>query len=378
MKKSQILIAIFVTILIAGCFDFNFLKTEKSKNTQNKKPQMPPATVNVIVAKKADNKMIFEYPAKLESLQEVIVTPKVSGTIIKQNFKAGDKVKQGDVLFIVEPDKFEAVYDIANAAIIQAESAYKNAKSEMERVKRLFSQNAISQKEYDNALAKFEVASASIASAKASAKAAKLDLSYTKIKAPFSGVVSENLVDVGSFVVAGNTKLVKLSDIDTINARFYISDVANLKRINNLTNKNWVQLDSNATLITNNGNVKGSVNFIDNTVDENTGSVLAKAEFKNENLQLLAGSFAKISIDGFIQKDSFLLPQIAIKQDVVSPYVLIAKDNKVVKKPIQIIFETSENAIINSGLEEGDQIIINNFNKIRIGANVKVENKENK
>ncbi|OPA71779.1 efflux transporter periplasmic adaptor subunit [Campylobacter pinnipediorum subsp. caledonicus] len=378
MKKTQILIAIFVTIFIAGCFDFNFLKTEKSKNTQNKKPQMPPATVNVIVAKKADNKMIFEYPAKLESLQEVIVTPKVSGTIIKQNFKAGDKVKQGDVLFIVEPDKFEAVYDIANAAIIQAESAYKNAKSEMERVKRLFSQNAISQKEYDNALAKLEVASASIASAKANAKAAKLDLSYTKIKAPFSGVVSENLVDVGSFVAAGNTKLVKLSDIDTINARFYISDVANLKRINNLTNKNWVQLDSNATLITNNGNVKGSLNFIDNTVDENTGSVLAKAEFKNENLQLLAGSFAKISLDGLIQKNSFLLPQIAIKQDVVSPYVLVAKDNKVTKKPIQIIFETSENAIINSGLEEGDQIIINNFNKIGIGATVKVENKENK
>ncbi|WP_233144811.1 efflux RND transporter periplasmic adaptor subunit [Campylobacter pinnipediorum] len=378
MKKSQILIAIFVTILIAGCFDFNSSKTEQDKNAQSKKSQMPIATVDVVVAKKADNKMIFQYPAKLESLQEVIITPKVSGTIIKQNFKAGDKVKQGDVLFVIEPDKFEALYDIANAAIIQAESAYKNAKNEMERVEKLLSQKAISQKEYDNALAKFEAASASIASAKANAKSAKLDLSYTKIKAPFSGVVSENLVDVGSFVVAGNTQLVKLSDIDTINARFYISDVANLKRINNLTNKNWVQLDSNATLITNNGNIKGSLSFIDNTVDENTGSVLAKAEFKNENLQLLAGSFAKISLDGFIQKDSFLLPQIAIKQDVVSPYVLVAKDNKVIKKPIQIIFETSENAIINSGLEEGDQIIINNFNKIRIGANVKVENKENK
>ncbi|AQW85249.1 efflux RND transporter periplasmic adaptor subunit [Campylobacter pinnipediorum] len=378
MKKLQILIAIFVTILIAGCFDFNSSKTEQDKNAQSKKPQMPIATVDVIVAKKTDNKMIFQYPAKLESLQEVMITPKVSGTIIKQNFKAGDKVKQGDVLFVIEPDKFEALYDIANAAIIQAESAYKNAKNEMERVEKLLSQKAISQKEYDNALAKFEAASASIASAKANAKSAKLDLSYTKIKAPFSGVVSENLVDVGSFVVAGNTQLVKLSDIDTINARFYISDVANLKRINNLTNKNWVQLDSNATLITNNGNIKGSLSFIDNTVDENTGSVLAKAEFKNENLQLLAGSFAKISLDGFIQKDSFLLPQIAIKQDVVSPYVLVAKDNKVIKKPIQIIFETSENAIINSGLEEGDQIIINNFNKIRIGANVKVENKENK
>ncbi|OPA80774.1 efflux transporter periplasmic adaptor subunit [Campylobacter pinnipediorum subsp. pinnipediorum] len=378
MKKLQILIAIFVTIFIAGCFDFNSSKTEQDKNAQSKKPQMPPATVDVVVAKKADNKMIFQYPAKLESLQEVMITPKVSGTIIKQNFKAGDKVKQGDVLFVIEPDKFEALYDIANAAIIQAESAYKNAKNEMERVEKLLSQKAISQKEYDNALAKFEAASASIASAKANAKSAKLDLSYTKIKAPFSGVVSENLVDVGSFVVAGNTQLVKLSDIDTINARFYISDVANLKRINNLTNKNWVQLDSNATLITNNGNIKGSLSFIDNTVDENTGSVLAKAEFKNENLQLLAGSFAKISLDGFIQKDSFLLPQIAIKQDVVSPYVLVAKDNKVIKKPIQIIFETSENAIINSGLEEGDQIIINNFNKIRIGANVKVENKENK
>lgn len=379
MKKYiSLATALLVAGIFTGCDLVDNLLGKNNKAQQNTgQPAQQIVSVDAMVAKKADNKMNFEYPTKLESPQDVIITPKVSGTLLKQNFKAGDKVKTGDILFIIEPDMFEASYEVANASILSAEAALKSATSEFERIKKLYSQKSVSQKEYDNALANYESARAAIASAKANAKTAKLNLSYTKVIAPFDGVVGENLNDVGSYIIAGQTQLVRLSKINPVEARYYIADSANLKRLDNLAQKSWEQLNSEATLNVDGYEFKGKVTFIDNLVDVNTGSVLAKAEFKNEDGMLLPGTFGKLIMVGFVQKNSFLIPQIAIKQDAVSAYVLVAKDGKVAKKQVKIVYQTSSNAIVTDGLDDGDIIILNNFNKIGVGAGVKAEFKEN-
>lgn len=370
---GKIALAGLLAVFFGGCDLF-----EKKQQASQVQQQMPPAQVDVIAAKKANNPMSFEYPARLESTQDVVLTPKVSGTLTAQNFKAGDYVKQGDVLFVIEKDKFNANYEVAKATIAQAQASLKSAKNEVERVKKLYSQSATSQKEYDAAVSNYENAAASLASAKANAKLAELDLEYSEVKAPFSGVVGENLVDVGAYVSSGSAQLVRLSKTDVVEARFYIADSANLDRISNLENSTWVQLDTNATLLLNGEKFSGNVKFIDNLVDTNTGSVLAKAEFKNDSGKLLPGSFAKILMDGFMQKDSFLLPQIAIKQDTTSAYVLVAKDGKVAKKPIKIAYQTSMNAIVSSGIDDGDLVILNNFSKIGVGAPVNATIKDGK
>lgn len=371
-KLYKFLFLISTLFIFGGCFD-----SKKDDNAKQSKPaQMPPISVDVMVAKKGDNPMSFEYPARLESMQDIVIVPKVSGAIVEQKFKPGDSVKGGDVLFVIEKDRFLANYDVANAKVEQALALQKSSKNEMDRILKLYSQKAISQKEYDNALANYQNANASLSSAKANLKLAKLDLEHTEIKAPFSGVVGENLVDVGTYVNASSTNLVRLSKIDVVNARYYIADSANLLRVSSLEGSSWEQVNQDAKLILNGEEFIGKVKFIDSVIDVNTASVLAKAEFKNTSNKLLPGTFAKVVMSGFVQKDSFLLPQIAIKQDAVSAYVLVDQDTKVVKKQVKIVYQTSDKAIISEGLNDGDKIILNNFNKIRLGANVKAEIRE--
>ncbi|WP_169754711.1 efflux RND transporter periplasmic adaptor subunit [Campylobacter curvus] len=377
-KLTNLSLALVAALFFTGCLDdLNIFKKDKAQAAAS---AMPPAQVDVVVAKKGDYPMSFNYPARIQSEQDVIIKPKVSGTLLKQNFKAGDTVKEGQVLFVIDPEKYQATYESSKASIAQAEANLKNAKNEMERVKKLFAQKALSQKEYDSALAAYESADATLKSAVASTKNAKLDLGYTNVTAPFSGVVGENLVDVGAYIAAGSTELVRLTKIDPIDVRFYISDIDELNRAKNIDQNSWEQINKEAILTVDGQNFEGKVKFIDSTVDVNSGGVLAKAEFENKDGKLLPGVFARISMNGFVQKDSFAIPQVAILQDTVSPYVYLVKDGKVVKKSIKIIYQTVTEAYVKEGLEEGDVIILNNFKKIGPGSSVQpdTQGKENK
>ncbi|WP_169784450.1 efflux RND transporter periplasmic adaptor subunit [Campylobacter curvus] len=377
-KLTNLSLALAVAVFFTGCLDdLNIFKKDKAQAAAS---AMPAAHVDVVVAKKGDYPMSFNYPARIQSEQDVIIKPKVSGTLLKQNFKAGDTVKEGQVLFVIDPEKYQATYESLKASIAQAEANLKNAKNEMERVKKLFAQKALSQKEYDSALATYESADAALKSAVASTKSAKLDLGYTNVTAPFSGVVGENLVDVGAYIAAGSTELVRLTKIDPIDVRFYISDIDELNRAKNIDQNSWEQINKEAILTVDGQNFEGKVKFIDSTVDVNSGGVLAKAEFENKDGKLLPGVFARISMNGFVQKDSFAIPQVAILQDTVSPYIYLVKDGKVVKKSIKIIYQTVTEAYVKEGLEEGDVIILNNFKKIGPGSNVEpdTQGKENK
>ena len=377
-KLTNLSLALAVAVFFTGCLDdLNIFKKDKAQAAAS---AMPPAQVDVVVAKKGDYPMSFNYPARIQSEQDVIIKPKVSGTLLKQNFKAGDTVKEGQVLFVIDPEKYQATYESSKASIAQAEANLKNAKNEMERVKKLFAQKALSQKDYDSALATYESADATLKSAVASTKSAKLDLGYTNVTAPFSGMVGENLVDVGAYIAAGSTELVRLTKIDPIDVRFYISDIDELNRAKNIDQNSWEQINKEAILTVDGQNFEGKVKFIDSTVDVNSGGVLAKAEFENKDGKLLPGVFARISMNGFVQKDSFAIPQVAILQDTVSPYVYLVKDGKVVKKSIKIIYQTVTEAYVKEGLEEGDVIILNNFKKIGPGSSVQpdTQGKENK
>ena len=377
-KLTNLSLALAVAVFFTGCLDdLNIFKKDKAQAVAS---AMPPAQVDVVVAKKGDYPMSFNYPARIQSEQDVIIKPKVSGTLLKQNFKAGDTVKEGQVLFVIDPEKYQATYESSKASIAQAEANLKNAKNEMERVKKLFAQKALSQKDYDSALATYESADATLKSAVASTKSAKLDLGYTNVTAPFSGMVGENLVDVGAYIAAGSTELVRLTKIDPIDVRFYISDIDELNRAKNIDQNSWEQINKEAILTVDGQNFEGKVKFIDSTVDVNSGGVLAKAEFENKDGKLLPGVVARISMNGFVQKDSFAIPQVAILQDTVSPYVYLVKDGKVVKKSIKIIYQTVTEAYVKEGLEEGDVIILNNFKKIGPGSSVQpdTQGKENK
>ena len=363
-------VLLLASLLFTACFDDNDKKGAAAAGQQR---QMPPSKVDVFVAKKSDVPISFDYTATLTSQQDVIIYPKVSGTITKQFFKPGDNVKAGDKLFLIDPEKYQASYDALEAAIGVANANLKNAQTEFNRISNLYKKNAVSQKEYDAAVSALEIANANLLSARANAKNAKIDLGYTSIIAPFDGVLGDNLVDVGSLVVANTTQLVRLTKINPIEAHFHISDVDNLNRVKMQESSLWVQTNSDAVLKVGPGEFDGKVNFIDNVVNTNMGSVLAKAEFNNDEGKLLPGMFGHVTMGGFYQKDGFKIPQVALQQTDVKTYVLVVADGKVASKDVKVTYQTKDAAVVSQGLNENDKIILNNFLKIGVGAPVEID-----
>lgn len=370
MRNFKTLSVLLLTsLLFTACFD----EKDKKSAAAGQQRQMPPSKVDVFVAKKSNVPISFDYTATLTSQQDVIIYPKVSGTIIKQFFKPGDSVKAGDKLFLIDPEKYQAGYDALEAAIGVANANLKNAKTEFNRISNLYKKNAVSQKDYDAAVSALEIANANLLSARANAKNAKIDLSYTSITAPFDGVLGDNLADVGSLVVANSTRLVRLTKINPIEAHFYISDVDNLNRVKMQESSLWVQTNSGAALKVGSEEFSGKVNFIDNVVNTNMGSVLAKAEFNNDDGKLLPGMFGHVKMDGFYQKDGFKIPQVALQQTDVKTYVLVVAEGKVASKDVKITYQTKDAAVVSEGLNENDKIILNNFLKIGVGAPVEID-----
>ncbi|WP_107956228.1 efflux RND transporter periplasmic adaptor subunit [Campylobacter concisus] len=363
--KSALVLSVAV-LFLSGCF-------ENKENKAAAGRQMPLSHVDIFIAQKTDVPISFDYTATVTSSQDVIIYPKVGGTIIKQFFKPGSKVKAGDKLFLIDPEKYQASFDSLDAAVGVANANLKNAETEFKRISALYKKNAVSQKDYDAAVAAYDIANANLVSAKANLKNAKIDLGYTTITAPFDGVVGDNQVDVGSLVIANQTKLVRLTKINPIEAEFYIADVDNLTRKTNLDNGSWQQLNSDAVLSVNGENFNGKVNFIDNVVNTATGSVLAKASFDNSEGKILPGAFGHIKMSGFVQKNAFNIPQVALQQSATNSYVLVVKDGKVSQKNVKTGYQTKNMVAVTEGLEEGDKIIINNFLKIGVGAPVETD-----
>ncbi len=363
--KSALVLSVAV-LFLSGCFE----------NKENKAAigrQMPLSHVDIFTAQKTDIPISFDYTATVASSQDVIIYPKVGGTIIKQFFKPGSKVKAGDKLFLIDPEKYQASFDSLDASVGVANANLKNAETEFKRISTLYKKNAVSQKDYDAAVAAYDIANANLVSAKANLKNAKIDLGYTTITAPFDGVVGDNQVDVGSLVIANQTKLVRLTKINPIEAEFYIADVDNLTRKTNLDNGSWQQLNSDAVLSVNGENFNGKVNFIDSVVNTATGSVLAKASFDNSEGKILPGAFGHIKMSGFVQKNAFNIPQVALQQSATNSYVLVVKDGKVSQKNVKTGYQTKNMVAITEGLEDGDKIIVNNFIKIGVGAPVETD-----
>lgn len=354
-----------VQMLLACLSLFVFFGCSK----EQKMPQMPAQPVSTITAQSSDIRLSFSYPAQLVSEEDVVLKPKVSGAIVEKFFKAGDKVQKDQVLFLIEPDKYRAALEAARGSLLVSEANYQNAKKDHDRNRVLIGKQAISQKDYDTSLANFNTAKANLESARAQLSSAQLDLNYTSVSAPFDGVVGDALVNVGEYVIASSRELVRVTNLNPIYADFYIADVERLGIDRNLASGSWQVQDIQTTINVSGQEVKGKLFFVDSVLDAKSGSAKAKAVFDNNESRLVPGTYTTITSSGFVQKDGFKIPQIAVLQDARNTYVYtIDAENKVQKTIVSIVYQDNEFAVISDGLKNGDKIIINNFKKIRPGA----------
>ena len=383
MEYKKYISQIGICSIVLGMFIFNGCTDTKGNSSQNIST-MPPLKVATFQVKANDVSVSVEYPAKIKSMQQVNVVARVNGILEKKNFIEGNFVKEGELLYQIDSTRYEALMQEALADVEVKTATLKQATREWERIKILFEQDSTSQKERDSALSAYETAQASLKASQANLKKAQIDFGYTKVKAPISGLTSLNAQDLGSYVgsTTESMNLTTITQMNPIYVEFSLPDIELFKKRFIMNNGNWNNISQAKLAVSLNFSddsvyeQKGTLDFIDSFVNNETSTVKARATFLNPKNDLIPGLFVRVKIDGLVYKNAINIPQIAVLQDATGAFVYIAKENQAVKTPVKIGNIVNDTYIIDSGLNEGDIVITNNLTKLKPGSSIDLMSKE--
>jgi membrane fusion protein (multidrug efflux system) len=363
--------AFCVFTLAAGC--------EKGEKAG---PPGPPAVEVVDVVQK-DVPIYYDWVATLDGMVNATIRAQVTGYLIKQNYRDGDLVKKGQVLFEIDPRTFEAALGQAKATLDQAravvelqEARWATAKANLARVKPLAEQNAVSQKDLDDAVgteqstrASVFAAQASVAAAQAAVDKAQLDLGFTKLISPIDGIAGIAKAQIGNLVGPGSIdELTTVSTVDPIKAYAAISEQEYMKAAEKQSSqREKVVLE----MILADGTVhpqKGEVAFADRQVDVRTGTIRVASIFPNPNNTLRPGQFARIRAEIEVRKGALVIPQRAVTE-MQGKYLvaIVGSDNKVAIKPVKAGARFGQLWVIDEGLKTGEKVVAEGTQKVREG-----------
>lgn len=343
---------------------------------------MPPASVEVTAMTPVDVPLEQEYAGSTEGSREVEVRAQVGGILMRQNYMDGAAVKQGQVLFQIDPRPYQAALDQAKAQLQQAQAQLLSAGRNWKRVSALYQTQAISGKDYDDAQGANEAAQAGVALAQAQVKTAQLNLDYTAVKAPISGITGQKIASEGSLITAGaeNSLLARISQLDPIYVDFSYPD-ADFMRQKALFTKCGIDPDSQRHLETimkfGDGTAyphKGYVDFTGMTVDRQTGTISARAIMPNPDYAVLPGQFVRVALQGLVCRGALLVPQDAVMQGPQGAFVYkLGEKNTAMIAPIKTLAPIGDKWIVESGLNPGDVVITKGVIKVMPGLPVNPE-----
>ena len=361
-RPARLFVALAFSALAAACHKGD----DAAKAAQA--PQALPVTAVKVSTQRVP--VSLEAVGQAEGSREVEIHARVTGILEKRVYEEGAPVQAGQLMFTIDPAPFELAVDEARAALQQEKVKRDLAATDVKRLEPLAKEKAIAQRDFDSAVATERTGTASIAAAEAKLKEAELNLSYTKVVAPISGITGRAQRSEGSLVTANtdSSLLTTLTQVNPIWVRFSLADT-DYQRIRGGERNARVQLvsDSDNKLIADNG----KLNFTGSTVDPKLGTVQLRAEFANPGLKWLPGQFLKVRVLAG-EQNAILVPQQAILQSEQSRIVMTAgPDGKAASKPVKISNWIGSNAVVTSGLSDGDVVIIDNLVKVRPGSPVK-------
>jgi membrane fusion protein (multidrug efflux system) len=334
--------------------------------------QMPALPVTVIEAQPTRVPIAVEVMAQTEGAKETEVRARVGGVLVKRMYEEGAPVKAGQALFQIDRAPFEIALAQAKAALVGAKAQVDQAVREAARMKGLLEKQAISRKEYDDAVSTDAISHAALQAAEATLRQAELNLSWTTVTAPVSGQSGRAVKSEGNLLVQGSDNL--LTSIHQTNpmwVRFSLaeSDTAQMPG-GRLNSKSLTGVE----LVLPDGSVyprKGRLNFQASQIDPTLGTQQFRAEFDNSEGKLLPGQFVRVRLLTGMREGVFLVPQSAVVQMEQGRLVMIAgPDNKVAPRPIQAGDWYGKDWVILGGLQAGDKVIVDNLMKLRPGAPV--------
>ncbi len=328
----------------------------------------PPMAVTVIKATSRTVPVSLEAVGQAEGSREVEIRARVTGIIEKRTYEEGAPVRAGEVMFVIDPAPYELAAQQARAALMQERVRKELAETDARRLEPLAKDRAIPQREVDQAIAAAKTATGAIAAAEARLKEAELNLSYTRIKAPISGITGRAQRSEGSLVTANTdaSLLTTIKQYDPIWVRFSLAE-SDFQRVRGNERKAKVQLvAADGTVAAANG----KLNFAGSTVDERQGAIQMRAEFTNGGQKWMPGQFLKVRILA-AEQVAILVPQSAVQQNEQSRVVMtVGPENKVLPRNIQVAGWIGSDTIVAGGLKEGELVIVDNLVKLRPGTQV--------
>lgn len=352
---------------------------ENENNVQAGSNSLP--DVNVIELKPQNIPLSFEFSARAQGSKETEVRARVGGILLKRNYVEGTKVEEGSVLFEIDPAPFRVALNQTKAQLAQATAKLKNAETQWKRTEELYKQGYASEKSRDEALSNMDSLAAAVQLTEAEVEAAQLNLDYTTVKAPISGITSMEAQSEGSLISStGDASLLThITQMDPIYVIFSASEneimslttMVERGLIKNPENKSEIIAKlkfGNDTLY----NQNGSINFINPSIDESTGTIKLRAVFPNPEGKVRPGQFLRLVMEGLTRIDALVVPQEAVMQGANGSYVYRVNANGTVESvAVKTGLTTPDGKwIIDRGLNPDDKVISSGLLKLRPGMSV--------
>lgn len=363
-------IALALINVLAGCGD----KPASSAQVR------PPVPVVVAEAKLTDVPLTTEMVGETAGYREIEVRSRVNGILLERTYVEGQPVTAGQELFLIDPAPYKVALEQAKGALAQELARFNKARADRDRIIPLFKRQVVSRKDYDDTIANYEAAIASRQAAQATVKEAELNLSYTQVTAPIDGMASKSSQSEGS-LISTNANSSLLTTITQYNPLYVNFSYSEQDRLNFETSvrKGLIEAKDTTNWRTHirlaDGSVypqAGKLNFSDNRVDPQTGTIRARAIFDNKEGVLLPGQFVRLTIDLGIRKNAIVVPARAIVQSQADRMVMVVDgDDKVVPRPVRLGPAIAEGVLIESGLDAGERYIVEGLMKARPGSIVK-------
>ncbi len=339
----------------------------------------PPPKPHVSAALPLQRKVVDwdDYVGRFEAVQDVEIRPRISGTVESVNFREGVEVAKGQVLFTIDPRPYRAAAQQARADLAKAEALVTNARTELARAQKLVDAQAVSREEFETKQANLRSAVAAAGAARANLEAKSLDLSFTTVRSPITGRISDKRVSIGTYVAAGQTVLTRVVTVNPIRFAFEGAETFYLKYVRQAQTGER----ESSRYAPNPVDIKladepsyrwhGLMKFVDNAIDRNSGTIRAFAEVDNPTGFLVPGMFGRARLLGSGTYSALLVPDEAIVTDQTRRFVyVVGKDGKSVQRPVETGPLVEGLRVVKSGLAPTEKVIIDGLARLQPGMDV--------